>query len=76
MTADFIEMCAYQAMHFDGGPPWRCVLCESLTRHTDEGIMPHLVDAHNALAAQIRTELDGMFLYPNPTKETQCPSQA
>jgi hypothetical protein len=71
MTAELIEMLAYTTLHAGGETPWRCVACEVITRHTEDGIMPHLVGAHNADAKRIRFDADGAFLYPNPTQETQ-----
>lgn len=58
-----LEMVAYKAVHSADDAPWRCVKCEVLTRHSDDGIIPHLVGAHNLVKDTITTHPDGtMFM--------------
>jgi len=61
---ELIEMVAYEVAHVTGDPPWRCTACEVLTKHTHEGLIPHLVGAHNLSEALLKQEQDAMFLYP------------
>ena len=60
-----IEMCAYLTGHLTDEQPWRCVVCEDLTRHSEDQIMPHLMEAHGLDKTRLKTERgDAVFLYP------------
>ena len=68
MELTTIEMVAYQAAHRTGAEPWRCVLCERLTPVPGRWILVHLAGEHGLEVELLRTEPDGIFLYP-PTKK-------
>jgi uncharacterized C2H2 Zn-finger protein len=59
-----IEMCAYLAVHITSDDPWRCVVCDEITRHAEDGIMPHLTEAHGMDKGRLKKDKDGIFLYP------------
>jgi hypothetical protein len=59
------EMCAYPVSHLTDELTWRCVVCEDLTKHSEEGIIPHLVSDHGLKRELLKNErADGIFLYP------------
>ena len=53
-----IEMVAYATPNSVEDTPWRCMLCEKLTHHSDEDIEKHLIAAHNIAASRIKRHLD------------------
>lgn len=65
---ELIEMVAYRAGHATDEHPWRCVKCDELTPVPDRWILVHLAGEHGLEAELLRTETDGIFLYP-PTKK-------
>jgi hypothetical protein len=66
MELILIEMVAYRVEHAVTAEEWRCTVCEKLTRHTEEEIIPHLVWAHNKPNDLLVEDRDGIFLYPAP----------
>lgn len=70
MTEDVktFEMVAYQSAHITDETPWRCMLCEKLTKHTHDGVVPHLMGAHNLLKDSILKDSDGMFVLSTENK--------
>ena len=64
-----IEMIAYKTKSGSEDEPWRCVVCDTLTRHTDEGIEPHLISVHDILNTRIKRHSDGtIFSQSGPHK--------
>ncbi len=63
MGVTIIEMVAYLAAHAVDYTPWRCVLCDVVSKHSEGEIMDHLA-GHGLDKARLRTEKDGIFLYP------------
>jgi hypothetical protein len=60
-----IEMCAYLSSHATDDTPWRCVACDKISKHAEEGIMRHLTEDHGLDAKRLKKEhKDGIFLYP------------
>lgn len=60
-----IEMCAYLAAHGSEDNPWRCVVCDKISKHDDDGIMRHLTEDHGLDVKRLKKEhKDGIFLYP------------
>jgi hypothetical protein len=68
MELILIEMMAYRVAHAETEEEWRCVVCEKLTRHKEDEIVPHLVWAHNMPNDQLVQDRDGIFLHPNSNK--------
>ena len=68
---ELITMMAYTAAHATDEAPFRCVACEHLTRHSHEGIIPHLVIAHNLTKNELSIDKDGnVFHRPAPLLTT------
>lgn len=60
-------MLAYSAAHRTDEVPFRCVACEHLTKHSADGIIPHLVAAHNIPECELSIDKDGcVFHSPTP----------
>jgi len=62
MELDLIEMVAYQAIHTTEDFPWRCMLCEKLTKHSHDDMLPHLVGAHNLIESSVFKDDGSMFV--------------
>ena len=62
MELDLIEMVAYQAIHTTEDFPWRCMLCEKLTRHSQDGMILHLTGAHNIIKESVFKDDGSMFV--------------
>lgn len=60
-----IELMAYMAAHQTDDEPWRCVVCDKISKHADSDIMRHLTEDHEYPAERLKKEhKDGIFLYP------------
>jgi hypothetical protein len=60
-----IELCAYIAGHATGDDPWRCVVCDKISKHAEGSIMPHLVEAHGLDEGRLKMERgESVYLYP------------
>jgi len=60
-----IQMAAYKALHNVDENNWRCMFCESLTRHTEKEIFDHLIEAHSTSKERLKKEQGNeIFLYP------------
>jgi len=58
-------MCAYSTAHSVDDTPWRCVACDSISKHGEADIMRHLTEDHGHPAERLKMEhKDGIFLYP------------
>ena len=65
MTLIEIEMAAYKALHNVEENNWRCMFCESLTKHTEEEIFDHLITIHGTSKDRLKKEQGNeIFLYP------------
>ena len=56
-------MLAYSAAHLTDDVPFRCVACERLTKHSADGIIPHLVAAHNIPERELSIDKDGCVFH-------------
>ena len=66
-----IEMVAYQSAHITSEMPWRCMVCERLTPHTDADIYAHLRGAHNLPAVELTKDKDAIFHAPQPIDQKE-----
>ena len=58
-------MAAYKALHNVEKNNWRCMFCESLTKHSEEEIFDHLVTIHGTNKDRLKKEQGNeIFLYP------------
>ena len=68
MELTVMEMVGFTAAHRTDEVPFRCVICEYLTRHSPEGIIPHMVGAHNLSAAELSIDHEGNVFH-TPLKQ-------
>lgn len=54
-----LMMVGYLASHITDDVPFRCVVCEHLTKHSHDGIIPHMIGAHNFSKAELSIDKDG-----------------
>ena len=67
MQPHVLNMVGYRAAHTVDEVPFRCVVCERLTRHSSDDIIPHIVAAHNIPEAELSIDKDGnVFHVPLP----------
>jgi len=58
-------MCAYIAAHSTDINPWRCVVCDKISHHSEDGIMKHLTNDHELEVSRLKIDRkDGIYLYP------------
>jgi hypothetical protein len=62
-------MVGYLASHITDDVPFRCMVCERLTKHSHDDIISHLVGAHNFPKAGLSIDRDGgVFHTPQKSK--------
>jgi hypothetical protein len=60
-----IELCAYLTGHATNELPWRCVVCEKISKHSEDAIIPHLIEAHGLDKGRLKMEREeSVYLYP------------
>jgi hypothetical protein len=60
-----IEMVGYMASHLTDDTPWRCVVCEKVSKHGTEDIIPHMISEHGYDKGRLRMErMESLYLYP------------
>ena len=60
---------AYVAAHISDDHPWRCVVCDKLSKHSTETVIDHLETAHGLDKDRLKMErMESVYLYP-ATKE-------
>ena len=71
MELTVLELVGYTASHRTDDVPFRCVICEYLTKHSHEGIIPHMIMAHNLSAAELSIDNDGNVFHTPQGKDCE-----
>jgi hypothetical protein len=67
-----IELVGYLASHLTDDKPWRCVVCETISKHSTDEILPHMTGVHGMDKGRLKMEREeSVYLYPEVKVATQ-----